>query len=147
VLRLSDPGASAWVTRAPIEERIVSYADKRATQRLVSLEQRFARWRRKHAEYAERLAEAQVMAELLESSLCEAVGIDPDDVGRLHWVDDAMARAAASGRLGGSGGPAAPRDPVRVARTATVRPGTTRNSVAPVAVADAAAAPDPPVPT
>jgi hypothetical protein len=146
VLRLSDPGAADWVARAPLEERIVSYADKRATQRLVSLEQRFARWRRKHVEYADRLSASQAMAELLESTLCEAIGIKPDDVARLPWVGDAMTRATASGRLGGSGRPIASGAAVRAAGTVAVRQRTATDSVAPVAVADAAAA-DRPAPS
>jgi len=98
-MRLDDPAAASWVTEAPIEERIVTYADKRATQRVVSLEKRFERWQRKHPEYRERLASALLMARLLESTLCEQIGIRPARVERLRWVEDAMARAEASGAL------------------------------------------------
>jgi putative nucleotidyltransferase with HDIG domain len=97
VTRFTDPDAESWISDAPIEERIVTYADKRATQRVVSLEQRFDRWRRKHPEYRERLDRALGVAERLESSLCLVIGIEATDVERLRWVDDAMSRAFAAG--------------------------------------------------
>lgn len=97
VTRFADPGAETWVTNAPIEERIVTYADKRATQRVVSLEQRFDRWRRKHPEYRLKLDRAYEVAVRLEDVLCTAIGIEPTDVERLRWVDDAMARAFPAG--------------------------------------------------
>jgi len=99
VMRLSEPGAAVWVAQAPLEERIVSYADKRATQRMVSLEKRFARWQRRHPEHASHLDEALLMARRLEANLCAAMGIAPVDVERLDWVEDALAHARANGRL------------------------------------------------
>lgn len=99
VMRLSDATAADWVMDAPLEERMVAYADKRATQRVVSLEQRFERWERKHPRYAERLADALLTARRLEAGVCAAAGVRPDEVERLRWVDDAMARARAHGRL------------------------------------------------
>ena len=98
-MRFNDPGADVWVTEAPIEERIVTYADKRATQRVVSLEKRFDRWHRKHPEMRERLDAAFEVARRLETSLCEVIGIQPGQVERLRWVEDAMSRARASGAL------------------------------------------------
>jgi putative nucleotidyltransferase with HDIG domain len=97
VTRFTDPGAQTWVLEAPMEERIVTYADKRATQRVVSLEQRFDRWRRKHPEYSQKLDRAQAVALRLESSLCSTIGLDPTDVERLRWVEDALERATAAG--------------------------------------------------
>lgn len=97
VTRFTEPGAETWVTDAPIEERIVTYADKRATQRVVSLEQRFDRWHRKHPDYRERLDRAFGVARRLEDTLCTAIGIEATDVERLRWVDDAMSRAFAAG--------------------------------------------------
>jgi hypothetical protein len=99
VSRLGEPGAAEWVSDAGIEERIVTYADKRATQRVVSLEQRFERWHRKHPEYTEGLDRALAMACRLEAELCETVGIEPTAVERLRWVDDAIARGRANGSL------------------------------------------------
>jgi hypothetical protein len=82
-----------WASFASREERIVAYADKRAIQRLVSMERRFARWRGLHPELAERLAVAWQRASHLEADVCRAAGIDPRDVRRLRWVRDAMGRA------------------------------------------------------
>ena len=93
VTRFTDADAETWVTDAPIEERIVAYADKRATQRVVSLAQRFDRWRSKHPEYRAKLDRAYAVARRLEDELCTAIGIAPTDVGRLRWVDDAVSRA------------------------------------------------------
>lgn len=99
VSRLAEAEAARWVVEAPIEERIVTYADKRATQRVVSLDQRFERWRRRHPEYAGGLARACAMALQLEVGLCDAIGIAPTEVERLRWVDAATARAEANGKL------------------------------------------------
>lgn len=99
VSRLAAADAPMWVDHAPIEERIVVYADKRATQRVVSLEQRFDRWRRRHPEYTEGLDRAYAMALRLEAGLCGAIGIAPADVERLRWVDPARAHGEAMGSL------------------------------------------------
>ena len=99
VSRLDEPDATSWVVEAAIEERIVNYADKRALQRVVSLAQRFERWRRKHPEYTVGLDRAFLVAQRLEAELCDAIGIEPGAVERLRWVDDAIARAAVSGGL------------------------------------------------
>jgi hypothetical protein len=99
VMRLNDKTAADWVSNAPIEERIVTYADKRATQRVVSLDKRFERWQRKHPQYRKRLDAALLMAQQLEANLCETIGIKPGQVERLRWVDEALARAAAAGSI------------------------------------------------
>ena len=94
VMQLDEPACPpTGSASAPLEDRIVCYADKRATQRVVSLEQRFGRWQRKHPEYADRLAETLVMARRLESEVCGSIGVRPEAVERLRWVDDALARA------------------------------------------------------
>jgi len=99
VMRLTDPGAAEWVERSPIEERIVTYADKRATQRVVSLEARFLRWQRRHPDHLDRLEAAQEMARRLEASLCSSIGVRPDGIERLRWVEDALARVRAADSL------------------------------------------------
>ena len=101
VMQLDEPGAAAWISDAALEDRIVCYADKRATQRVVSLEQRFGRWQRKHPEYADRLSETLLMARRLEAGLCATVGVRPEAVERLRWVDDAMSRAGISAPVSG----------------------------------------------
>ena len=97
VTRLTVPEAETWVTESPLEERIVTYADKRATQRVVSLERRFERWRAKHPRYRAQLDRAYAVARRLEAVVCETVGVEPTEVERLRWVDDAMSRALAAG--------------------------------------------------
>jgi len=99
VTRLAEPGAEAWACHGAIEERIVTYADKRATQRVVSLEQRFDRWRTRHPEYATQLGRAYRVGQRLESELCRTIGLEPTQVERLRWVEDAVTRAAAAGAI------------------------------------------------
>ena len=91
---------AAFATR---EERIVAYADKRASQRLESLDARFARWRRRHRptvvdgrtsgwdEATYRAIRAR--AARLEADVCRAAGVTPDDVRRLRWTGEALAAA------------------------------------------------------
>jgi putative nucleotidyltransferase with HDIG domain len=97
VARLAEPDGREWAVEAPIEDRIISYADKRATQRVVSLGQRFERWVQRHPEHRAQLRRAYAAAELLEATLCAQIGLGPTDVERLRWVDDALERAFAAG--------------------------------------------------
>ncbi len=83
----------AWALSATVEDRIVAYADKRATQELVALERRFDEWRKRHPEHAAVLDLARRRAEQLEIEACSAAGIKPAEVERLAWADDAL-RAA-----------------------------------------------------
>lgn len=103
VMQLDEPDAGEWVRSAPLEERIVCYADKRATQRVVSLEQRFERWQRRHPEYGERLSVALALARTLESELCAALGIQPEGVERLPWVAQVRARVELTGSVAPAG--------------------------------------------
>jgi 5'-deoxynucleotidase YfbR-like HD superfamily hydrolase len=98
-----------WAAFATREERIVAYADKRAGQRLESMEARFAGWRARYPKVdtgGDRRvaglddAEVQVMwqrARRLEADVCRAAGIGPDEVRRLRWTGPAL-RAAANHR-------------------------------------------------
>ena len=92
-----------WVADASHEDRIVAYADKRAGQRLQSMDARFATWRRRYPrpakdgqavvwEVADLLA-ARVRADRLEEDVCRAAGVAPADVRRLAWTGRAL-RAA-----------------------------------------------------
>jgi putative nucleotidyltransferase with HDIG domain len=103
VMRLAEPGADDWIDSGAVEERIVAYADKRATQRLVSMEQRFERWRGKHPEYGEQLEAAFGQACRLEAVVCGLAGVDAPGVERLRWVEEARARTRTTGQ-----GPSAP---------------------------------------
>jgi putative nucleotidyltransferase with HDIG domain len=48
VTRLADDVDAARLAAAPLEARIVAYADKRAGQRLESMDERFGSWRRRY---------------------------------------------------------------------------------------------------
>jgi putative nucleotidyltransferase with HDIG domain len=79
-----------WAARASLEERVVAYADKRATQNVVTLNERFRGWEEKHPERAPSIRIARRRAELLEREVCEAASVTPTEVQRLPWVSDAM---------------------------------------------------------
>lgn len=96
VMRLANPAADRWLECSSLEERIVAYADKRATQRLGSVDARFARWYARHPEYDGALRRARERAALLERDVCDAADVDPRDVARSRWVRDALERAAAT---------------------------------------------------
>jgi len=89
VSRLADDEwASRWLATAPLEERLVAYADKRAGQRLESLADRFAGWDRRYpGSWGDDLRErVRWRARALESDVCARLDIAPDDVRRLRWV-------------------------------------------------------------
>ncbi len=98
VTRLVD-GASAdrWLATAGTEERIVAYADKRAGQRLESMADRFASWRRRYPGAWSPGEETAVRrrAETLEAGVCRAADVAPAQVRRLRWTGDALRAARA----------------------------------------------------
>jgi hypothetical protein len=84
-----------------IEAAVVAYADKRARQHVIPMAERFAVWRRKYpvapagtgdAWSEDRQATIAERAARLEADVCTAAGIDPDEVGRLRWTGQALAR-------------------------------------------------------
>ena len=87
----------SWLEGSRPEDRIVAYADKRAQQRLVSLDERFRTWRRRHPVKWDDAAVREVRrrADRLEQSVCEAAGIRPDQVRRLPWTSAALLAATA----------------------------------------------------
>lgn len=87
-----------WAAFATREERIVAYADKRAAQRLESMDARFADWDRRHPDKwspAERRA-VRDRANRLEADVCRAAGVRPREVRRLAWTGAALAAARAA---------------------------------------------------
>lgn len=82
-----------WSERAGLIGRVVTYADKRARQDLVTLTDRFARWHERYPE-SPKLDEAELRAQRLEREMCELAGIEPNEVSRLEWVEEAMRAAA-----------------------------------------------------
>jgi HD domain len=108
VTRLAEPGFEDWPVTAPLEARIVAYADKRAAQHLAPMDARFARWRRKYppgsgktvrrgggSAWTEDTFElAERRAGELERLVCAAAGIRPDQVQRLRWSRRALRETA-----------------------------------------------------
>jgi len=92
-----------WAAFASREERIVAYADKRAGQRLESMDARFESWRRRYAAPTPDGRQAarndgawrsvRARADRLETDVCRAAGVEPGEVRRLAWTGDAL-RAA-----------------------------------------------------
>lgn len=98
VTRLVGAGADDWLPSAPIEELLVAYADKRAGQRLESLDARFAGWRRRYPDgwSADEDRRARTRADALEATVCARAGVAPAAVRRLPWTGRAL---RAAGRL------------------------------------------------
>jgi len=99
VTRLADgEDYQRWAAFASREERIVAYADKRASQRLESMDARFAGWARRHPDKwspAER-RNVRSRADRLEADVCRAAGIRPNEVRRLAWTGPALRAASAA---------------------------------------------------
>ncbi|MEO8438378.1 MAG: HD domain-containing protein [Chloroflexota bacterium] len=113
VTRLLDGEAyQRWAAFASREERIVAYADKRAGQRLESMDARFASWRRRYPSVETAagtvgwddaaLRAVRARAARLEADVCRAAGVAPADVRRLAWTGAALrsAREAAAAAAG-----------------------------------------------
>jgi hypothetical protein len=97
VTRLADDASARAMLHAPVEVRLVAYADKRAGQRLESMDARFASWRRRYPDGWDDATAEQVRAraDALERGICEALGIRPDAVRRLPWAARAIRAARA----------------------------------------------------
>ena len=104
VTRLRDGEAfRRWAAFASREERIVAYADKRAGQRLESMDARFASWRRRYppsttgntdgAWDEAQFAAVRARAARLEANVCRAANVAPAEVSRLAWTGQAIAAA------------------------------------------------------
>ena len=96
VTRLIDGGRAEGMLAAPRPEaRIVAYADKRAGQRLESMDERFASWQRRYpGGWDEHEAHAvRERAERLEAAVCRDASIHPLQVRRLRWTGPALAAA------------------------------------------------------
>jgi hypothetical protein len=96
VTRLMDGAAfDRWRATAPIEAKLVAYADKRAGQRRESMSARFASWERRYPDgwSAAEGAAVRARAADLEADVCGWAGVSPGDVRRTSWVADAIRRA------------------------------------------------------
>lgn len=100
VTRLVDGEAyRRWAAFASREERVVAYADKRAGQRLESMDARFASWRRRYPGSWDDVTWRAVRARAarLEADVCRAAALVPADVRRLAWTRDALRAARGLG--------------------------------------------------
>jgi hypothetical protein len=111
VSRFAELAFAQWTATASPEARIVSYADKRAGQRLESMDERFGSWQRRYpagpvsprrtgdgpptgAGWDDETARMVLSrARELERVVCEAAGVHPDEVRRLRWAGRALGRA------------------------------------------------------
>lgn len=104
VTRLLDGEAyQRWAAFASREERIVAYADKRAGQRLESMDARFASWRSRYQRVETSsgaigwddaaMRAVRTRAGRLEADVCRAAGVAPTDVRRLAWTAAALRTA------------------------------------------------------
>ncbi len=91
--RLAQASYEEWVQATTIEQRIVAYADKRAQRRVVTLDQRFGRWDRRHPGSADWLAVSRQRAGFLEAEICALAGVSPVDVARHSWAAAALRTA------------------------------------------------------
>jgi hypothetical protein len=91
-----------WAAFATREERVVAYADKRAGQRLESMDERFASWSRRYPDgpgsdeapwSADLARDVRARAGRLEAEVCRAADITPADVGRAPWTAKALQAA------------------------------------------------------
>jgi putative nucleotidyltransferase with HDIG domain len=86
---------TAWAATQSLEARLVAFADKRALQDIVSLDERFARWFKRYPNSPiEPIAYERYQR--LERELCAMAGVAPDEVERLPWVDAALQQARAA---------------------------------------------------
>jgi hypothetical protein len=113
VTHLADEVLAARLAAAPLEARLVAYADKRAGQRLESMAERFASWHRRYPSGpggqvqrhddgtsgtgwdGDTAALVAARARELELDVCAAAGIAPAELTRLRWSRRALREAAA----------------------------------------------------
>jgi hypothetical protein len=112
VTHLADDVLAARLAEAPLEARLVAYADKRAGQRLESMDERFASWRRRYptgpGEHVrpragggpsgtgwgeDTAALVGARARELEREVCALANVTPADVARLRWSRHALREA------------------------------------------------------
>ena len=83
-----------WIKGTTLESRLVAFADKRALQDVVSLDERFERWYKRYPDSPlEPIAHDRFRR--LERELCALAGIKKEQVKRLPWVDAALRVARA----------------------------------------------------
>jgi hypothetical protein len=96
-------GYREWEKATTLESRLVAYADKRAGQRLETMDARFASWRRRYPGTwdVETWGAVRSRAAWLEADVCEAADVEPADVRRLAWTAAPVRAAGATQALPG----------------------------------------------
>jgi hypothetical protein len=119
VTRLADgEWFEQWLAEASPEALIVSYADKRAGQRLESMAERFASWAHRYppADRASRSRDSWTVetvelirqrSERLERLACEIAAVRPSQLARLHWTARTIASVRGAAQAMRSGARAA----------------------------------------
>ena len=79
-----------WAAEASPEARVVAYADKRARQEIVTLEERFAVWLERHPEHRADMRRAVDRARRLEQEVCALAGVEPQAIRRAPWVAEVL---------------------------------------------------------
>jgi hypothetical protein len=114
VTRLADEGwFEEWLRDSGPEALIVSYADKRAGQRLESMAERFDSWQRRYPpeERSRRtrggwttdtVAAVRARSEEIERRVCKLASVRPEEVRRLAWTGRAIAAAGRRGAVAGN---------------------------------------------
>jgi hypothetical protein len=116
VSRYADEADTERLAAAPIEARIIAYADKRAGQQIEPMDARFASWRRRYPSGPgepvlapgdrpprgpgwddELAARVEARARALEREICGLAGVAPEDVRRLRWARRALRAVSARG--------------------------------------------------
>ena len=121
VTHLAEDALAARLAAAPLEARLVAYADKRAGQQLESMDERFASWSRRYPSGPgthlrprasggptgtgwgdDTAARVAARARDLEREVCALAGTTPAEVGRLRWSRRALREAAREAQAVGS---------------------------------------------
>ena len=121
VTHFADDALATRLAQAPLEARLVAYADKRAGQRLESMDERFDSWRRRYptgpGEHVRprssggptgsgwddgTAALVAARARELEREVCALADAAPEDVARLRWSRRALREAHLARALRGA---------------------------------------------
>jgi hypothetical protein len=113
VSRYADDADTERLRAAPLEARVIAYADKRAGQRIEPMDARFASWRRRYPSGPgepvlapgdrpprgpgwddETARRVEARAAELEREICGLAGVAPAGVRRLRWTRRALREAA-----------------------------------------------------
>jgi hypothetical protein len=95
VTLLADETSARRILTAPLEVRLVAYADKRAGQRLGTMDARFRSWQRRYPDGWDPSLRRMIRmrAAELERGVLDELGVEATSLRRLRWTPRAMAAA------------------------------------------------------